>query len=104
MERPPPPPPLRRVGASADAELFEFGQNILIYVMNTMCCLIIEADKAARSLGEDAIKGQSGSRSAVVTLRLYVTWSRSRYPAPECKSVGEGACCPKSCAHAPRVG
>lgn len=50
---PPFPPTL------APADPLDFAHNVFIFVMNYMCYLILEADKATRSLGEEAVKGQS---------------------------------------------
>lgn len=54
----PPPTPPRVEHRPSDAELIEFEQNILAFVMNSMCLLIVEADRATRSLGEEAVKGK----------------------------------------------
>lgn len=55
------PPPSRRleVGApSKGADLLDFSETAAITVLNYLCILIVEADKATRSLGEQRMKGK----------------------------------------------
>eukprot|EP00903_Cladosiphon_okamuranus_P018077 g16636.t1 len=58
MESTGPPSPARlEVGSLEDgADLFEFSERAAVAVLNYLCVLIVEADRATRSLGEQRMK------------------------------------------------
>lgn len=55
-----PPPSSPRLDVEAPlngADLLDFSEKAAITVLNYLCILIVEADKATRSLGERRMKG-----------------------------------------------
>ena len=55
--RPPSPSRLELGSLEDGADLFEFSERAAVTVLNYLCVLIVEADKATRSLGEQRMKG-----------------------------------------------
>lgn len=54
----PPSPAGLEVGSLKDGDdLFEFSERVAVAVLNYLCVLIVDADKATRSLGEQQMKG-----------------------------------------------
>lgn len=54
----PRPPSRLEVGSLEDgADLFEFSERAAVTVLNYLCVLIVDADRATRSLGEQRMKG-----------------------------------------------
>lgn len=61
----PRPHGLEVVSPSDGADLLEFSETAAVAVLNYLCVVIVEADRATRSLGEQRMKG-----NAVVYVQL----------------------------------
>ncbi len=70
---PPRPPQGLQVGSPADgADLLEFSETAAVTVLNYLCVVIVEADRATRSLGEERMKGTKAIDKPLASVNMMV--------------------------------